>query len=280
MLPLLEVSMKTQKSRTTRLVYIFFLLLFLTLSACSQDTAPVDTKQSQQTVDTHTETEESPDGSDIQTIEATVTEVVDGDTIKVQMNGNEETVRLLLVDTPETVHPNKPKQPYGEQASQFAKKHLPTGENVTIEIDTTIRDHYDRFLAYIWIQDNMFNEMLLAEGLARVAYVIEPNTRYVEHFRQVEQQAKEQQKGIWSHHGYVTDDGFHPDAVTNPTNEANKNADTAVSCDEPAIKGNHSSSGDLIYHKPGQQHYEQTKAEEMFCTEQEAQDAGYRPSQR
>ncbi|WP_439644344.1 sunset domain-containing protein [Halalkalibacter akibai] len=54
----------------------------------------------------------------------------------------------------------------------------------------------------------------------------------------------------------------------------------ANACDDPKIKGNHSSSGDLIYHIPGGQYYEKTNPEEMFCTEEEAKEAGYRKSMR
>ncbi|MFZ4453798.1 thermonuclease family protein [Salibacterium aidingense] len=199
-------------------------------------------------------------------VEADILEVVDGDTIKVDMEkGGRETIRLLLVDTPETVHPDKPVQPYGAEASAFAKEYLPENKNVTIEIDTSIRDDYDRFLAYIWVDGEMFNEKVIEEGLARVAYIIEPNTRYVDRLQQTEEKAREENRGIWSEEGYVTDEGFNPDAVQ------------SGSCESPDIKGNHSSSGDYIYHTPDSPYYDETEAEEMFCSEEEAEEAGFRP---
>ncbi|MFB5660454.1 thermonuclease family protein [Alteribacillus sp. HJP-4] len=208
-------------------------------------------------------------------IPAEVTEVVDGDTIKVTMNGEEETIRLLLIDTPETVHPDEPVQPYGPEASAYVKERLPAGEAVEIEVDTTTRDHYDRFLAYVWHDGDMLNESLIEEGFARVAYVYEPNTRHEQAFRDIEKEAKEEDKGIWSEEGYVTEDGFREEYIDNDVSET-----AAGSCEDPEIKGNDSSSGELIYHVPGGQHYEETIAEEMFCTKEDAEEAGYRPSQR
>ncbi|SFL80285.1 thermonuclease family protein [Salibacterium qingdaonense] len=202
-------------------------------------------------------------------IDAEVIDVVDGDTVTVDMEkGGEETLRLLLIDTPETVHPDEPVQPYGPKASEYAKELLPEGKDVTVEIDTTIRDDYDRFLAYLWVDGKMVNKTMVEQGLARVAYIIEPNTRYVERLQKAEQQAQQQNLGIWSEDGYVTGDGFQPAAVQH------------AACDNPHIKGNHSSSGDYIYHTPASPNYEQTKAEEMFCSTEAAEEAGYRAIQR
>ncbi|RSL29089.1 nuclease [Salibacterium salarium] len=213
----------------------------------------------------------TPDYEAGEKVPATVTEVVDGDTVKVEMeNGREETIRLLLIDTPETVHPDEPVQPYGPEASEFAKEHLPENKKVTIEVDTTIRDDYDRFLAYVWVDGDMFNRMIIDEGLARVAYVIEPNTRYVESLRETEEEVRTAEKAIWDEEDYVTDEGFNPEAM-----EENRS-----NCEDPQIKGNHSSGGDYIYHTPDGQYYEQTKAEEMFCSEDAAEKSGYRPSQQ
>ncbi|WP_051254556.1 thermonuclease family protein [Halobacillus kuroshimensis] len=138
---------------------------------------------------------------------AVVTRVVDGDTIRVEWNGAEETVRLLLVDTPETVHPDKPVQPFGQEASQFAKDTL-TGKEVQLEFDGPERDKYGRLLAYIWISDTSFNELLLEKGLARYAYVYDPPYTHAGDLKEAEQEASDGEKGIWSLPGYVTEDGF------------------------------------------------------------------------
>ncbi|KGX91624.1 thermonuclease [Pontibacillus halophilus JSM 076056 = DSM 19796] len=146
----------------------------------------------------------------IDRVEATVTRVVDGDTVKVEVDGREETVRLLLVDTPETKHPSKPVQPYGPEASKYMKDRL-TDKQVELEFGTTKYDKYDRLLAYIYVQGDRINESLIEQGLARVAYVYPPNDRYIEDFRNAEAEAKEEEIGIWSIPGYVSKEGFHAD---------------------------------------------------------------------
>lgn len=138
---------------------------------------------------------------------AVVTRVVDGDTLHIEWNGKEETVRLLLVDTPETVHPGKPVQPYGKEASQFAKETL-SGKEVQLEFDGPERDKYDRLLAYIWVEDTSFNQLLLEKGLARYAYVYDPPYTHAGKLKDAEQEASDHKKGIWSLPGYVTEDGF------------------------------------------------------------------------
>lgn len=136
--------------------------------------------------------------------EVIIDHVVDGDTISVIMpNGKEESVRLLLIDTPESVHPTKPDQKFGVKASAFAKETLKKGQEVMLEVGDPKRDKYDRLLAYIWIDNINFNQLMIEKGFARVAYVYEPNTKYIKQFRETEQKAKKREKRIWSIPGYV-----------------------------------------------------------------------------
>jgi len=129
---------------------------------------------------------------------ATVVSVTDGDTIKVKFsNGKIETVRLLLIDTPETVHPSKPVQPCGPEASAFTKKMLPAGSTVKLEFDVQERDKYGRLLAYVYVGGKSVQKALLAEGLAKVA-VYPPNVKYVDEYRAIEAKAKAAKKGIWA----------------------------------------------------------------------------------
>ncbi|WP_404452404.1 thermonuclease family protein [Virgibacillus necropolis] len=145
--------------------------------------------------------------------DVTFIRVVDGDTLLVNINGKEEYIRLLLVDTPETKHPDKEVQPFGPEASQLMKDTFSPSEPIRIEYGSEKRDKYDRLLAYVYTKDGqMFNKMLLEKGLARVAYVYPPNDRYVESFREIESKAKRKEIGIWSIDGYVTEDGFNLDA--------------------------------------------------------------------
>ncbi|GAB3051586.1 thermonuclease family protein [Virgibacillus ainsalahensis] len=139
---------------------------------------------------------------------AIVNRVVDGDTIEINYNGSVEDVRLLLVDTPETVHPSKPVQPFGLEASNFAKETLEKGETVYIEFDGPKRDHYERLLGYIWDDGKNFNKQLLRKGLARYAYVYDPPYTHQEAFQKAENYARNNQLGIWSIEGYVTSDGY------------------------------------------------------------------------
>ncbi|NIK11137.1 thermonuclease family protein [Alkalibacillus almallahensis] len=144
---------------------------------------------------------------------ATVTRVVDGDTIEIELNGKTEDVRLLLVDTPETKHPSKPVQPYGPEASEFAKNQL-SGKQVQVEFDGPRRDHYDRLLAYLWVDGKNFNQMLLQRGLARLAYVYNPPYTHMSAFEQAEANARNAGRGIWSISDYVQSDGFNHDEQT------------------------------------------------------------------
>lgn len=146
------------------------------------------------------------------TVEVAVTRVIDGDTVEVtNENGQTETVRLLLIDTPESVDPNEEVQAYAEEASEFAKIRL-EGSRVLLERGNPDKDKYGRTLGYIWLKNGAdrvnFAELALTEGMARVAYVYEPNTKYLEDFETWEQEAKDEKLNIWSVDGYVTDEGF------------------------------------------------------------------------
>lgn len=141
-------------------------------------------------------------------IPVTLYRVVDGDTVNVLNEQNEELkLRLLLIDTPETVHPNKPVEPFGPEASARLTELLNSGEQLYIEYDEGAKtDHYDRELVYLYVGDTNVHEVLLEEGLARVGYIYEQQ-KYLDEFRAAEQIAKDQQIGIWSIPGYVNEGG-------------------------------------------------------------------------
>ncbi|MBY6036457.1 thermonuclease family protein [Fictibacillus nanhaiensis] len=210
------------------------------------------------------------DSSDQNRISVKVIEVVDGDTIKVNVDGKNETVRFLLVDTPESVHPSKPVQPFSKEASRFTEKLL-SDSNVELELGIGERDKYGRLLAYVYADGNSVQEALLKNGLARVAYIFEPNTKYVDDYQSIQKQAQEDGVGIWSLENYVQEEGF-------VAKETSSNKD--VENPDCSIKGNITSSGEKIYHVETGRYYKITKPEKWFCTEQEAIDAGFRKSQR
>lgn len=87
---------------------------------------------------------------------ATVFSVVDGDTFKVHLDNTVQIVRLIGVDTPETVHPTKGVQPGGPEASRFLKDLLQPGTMVYLTFDTNRTDYYKRLLAYVWIYENQW----------------------------------------------------------------------------------------------------------------------------
>ncbi len=200
-----------------------------------------------------------------------VVDVVDGDTIKVHVDGKTETVRFLLVDTPESVHPSKPVQPFSKEASKHIHDLL-NGANVELELGIGERDKYGRLLAYVYADGKSVQESLLKKGLARVAYVFEPNTKYVDQYESIQKQAQKDGVGIWSLENYVQEDGYVPsDPAASNGEEGN---------DGCKIKGNINSSGDKIYHVESGRYYKITKPEKWFCTEKEAIEAGFRKSQQ
>ena len=134
--------------------------------------------------------------------------VVDGDTAKVIYNGNEETVRYLLIDTPESKAPNSCVQPYGKEASARNEELLRSGK-VTLEFDGPKRDKYDRLLAYVFVDGASVQGTLLKEGYARIAYIYDPPYKYLSQFQQNEKEAKNKGLRIWSISGYATDSGFN-----------------------------------------------------------------------
>ncbi|MEQ6033024.1 thermonuclease family protein [Enterococcus faecalis] len=134
---------------------------------------------------------------------------VDGDTTVLRIDGKEQKVRFLLVDTPETVKPKTKVQPFGLEASNRTKELLSTASEITFEYDKGDRtDRYGRILGYIFVDGMLLQETLVREGLARVAYVKEPNTKYLLELEEAQEKAKNESLGIWSIPGYVTDKGF------------------------------------------------------------------------
>ena len=123
------------------------------------------------------------------------TRVVDGDTIIVKMKGTEERVRLIGVDTPETVHPEKPVAFFGKEASAFTKR-MAEGKRVRLEYDWQERDKYGRLLAYVYLEDETFlNAEIIKRGYG-FAYTRFP-FKYLDKFRKYEREARENIRGLW-----------------------------------------------------------------------------------
>lgn len=197
-----------------------------------------------------------------------VTKVIDGDTIQVNIGSKKEKVRLIGIDTPETVDPRKSVQCFGKEASQKAKK-LMSGKSVRLEADATNsnKDKYNRLLRYVYLKNGTFvNEYMVKEGYAFV-YLQFP-FQYMTEFKQYQSEAQSASKGLWN--------------VNACPQKAPATSEKKSEC---VIKGNVSSTGDKIFHVPEGAYYDKTTIDESagekwFCSEAEAVAAGWRKSQR
>ena len=177
-----------------------------------------------------------------------VVRVVDGDTLVLRNVG---TVRLIGIDTPETVDPRKPVQAFGMEATAFLRQFV-QGQPVRVEYDTQRFDKYGRTLAYLYLPDDSFvNLEMVRQGYAH-AYLNYP-FRHMEEFRGAEREAREAGRGLWGQ----------------PSTEQ-----SAVSA-APVPKRVWVNSNSRVYHCPGTRYYGNT-AHGEYMTESEAQQRGNR----
>ncbi|MBP9751494.1 MAG: thermonuclease family protein [Candidatus Moranbacteria bacterium] len=128
-----------------------------------------------------------------------IVKVTDGDTIRVLMDGQGETLRLIGINTPETVDPRRPVECFGREASERAKEIL-SGSRVLLESDPTQgdRDKYGRLLRYVLLPDGTnFNRKMIEEGYA-YEYTYGAPYRYQAEFEEAERSAREARRGLWS----------------------------------------------------------------------------------
>jgi micrococcal nuclease len=130
---------------------------------------------------------------------ATVEHVVDGDTVDLTFSTGTERVRLLGIDTPETVKPNTPVQCFGPEASARTKALLAPGVPVRVTRDAEARDRYGRLLLYVYRSaDGMFvNQALVVEGYARILSIA-PNTAHAAELSASAASARRAGRGLWS----------------------------------------------------------------------------------
>ena len=217
---------------------------------------------------------EVPKGS----VKATVERVVDGDTMKLKLDKTKEvvTLRLLLVDTPESVKKGVDPQPYSIEASNFAKNTLKAGDTVYIEYDEGDKtDKYDRHLGYLWYYSNdnsnwqMFNETLISQGYARVGYIYSQK-RHLDEFYKAQDYAKSNKLNIWSVDGYVTDKGYDVDAYNSNKNTSSNSSSSSSNI----VYANGGSSSSNKYHSTKDAH---NMKGAIKMTEKEAKSKGYVP---
>lgn len=208
------LGMRQIACRTAALFLMLSLLASVVLTGCgsspSATSAPQQNAPGAQQNAAEPAKTDSPGqpASPVKVTLAIVTSVADGDTLHVKINGREEKVRLIGVNTPEIAHPDLgiKEQPYGKEAAAYTQKRL-TGKQVYLELDVGERDKYGRILAYIWLEQpksdseaevraKMYNAELLLNGYARVM-TVPPNVKYADMFVKFQREAKDAGKGLW-----------------------------------------------------------------------------------
>ena len=123
-----------------------------------------------------------------------VLRVVDGDTLLLTSNAR---VRLIGVNTPETVRPDHPVEAWGPEASRFTQEFISRGP-VRLTFDQERKDRFNRFLAYVWVDDRLLNEELVRAGLARAELQFHYSSSMKKRFREAQQAAQRERVGLWS----------------------------------------------------------------------------------
>lgn len=130
-------------------------------------------------------------------VDTTVTRIVDGDTLYVA--DLPVRIRLIGIDTPETVHPDRGVECFGREAGAHLSDLVPPGTRVMVEFDVERTDRYDRPLGYLWrLPDGLHvNLAMVEDGYAQVL-TVPPNVRYTERFLAAQREAREAGRGLWS----------------------------------------------------------------------------------
>jgi micrococcal nuclease len=129
-------------------------------------------------------------------VTALVTSTVDGDTVHVRVQGHDDKVRFIGVDTPEVDWYGHEGECYGATAGRYTRQRL-EGETVRLDFDVRLRDVYGRLLAYVFVGDELFNRTLVQRGLA-TDDAVPPDTRMRDTFAAAEKAARAAGRGLWS----------------------------------------------------------------------------------
>lgn len=129
-----------------------------------------------------------------------VTKVIDGDTIEIKSGTQISKVRLIGIDTPETVDPRRPVGCFGKKASAETKR-LIEGKNVILTKDISETDKYNRLLRYVYLPmgngENLFiNDYMIRQGFAKIL-TYPPDVKYDSRFLQAEKEARDNLRGLW-----------------------------------------------------------------------------------
>lgn len=134
-----------------------------------------------------------------ESIELKFNECIDGDTAEFIYNDEIIKVRMLAIDTPETVHPTKGEEPFGKDASNYTCDKITNANKIILEFDDNSDklDKYDRYLGWLFVDDNLLQKELIENGLAKVAYLYN-DYKYTEKLQQSEKEAQQKKLNIWS----------------------------------------------------------------------------------
>jgi micrococcal nuclease len=166
---------------------ILFILLIGLVLGCAGETAPVPK------VDIDTTVQESKIENDkSELVQYEVIRVIDGDTVELK---NGERLRYNDIDTPETVHPSKPIECYGPEASK-ENEELVEGEIILVELGNPKKDKYGRLLGYVFVGDKFVNAELVKGGYAEVNSYGNPGSK-IDELMNMEKDAKQKSIGLW-----------------------------------------------------------------------------------
>lgn len=140
---------------------------------------------------------------------------VDGDTIKVLLDGKEYTIRMLAVDTPESVHPTKGVEYYGKEASEYTCNLVTNAKKIEVEYDDDSDkiDKYNRLLVWVFVDGKLLQKSLVENGYAKVAYLY-GDYKYTSELKKDQELASAKNIGVWNE-----------EAKTKYNNEFNINED-------------------------------------------------------
>lgn len=237
------------------------------------------------------------DISDFVFQEAEVIKVTDGDTISVKIGEKIENVRLILIDSPESVHPNVDKEYFCKESTEFAQKEL-SGKVVWLQKDVNDKDRYGRLLRYVWLEkpetnepsleeftEKCFNGKAVAEGYALMV-TYPPDVLFEKYIFQLQKEARENGKGLWNEkrEAEVESQANKKEYSKNPEilTKTVKNKDGSsyiADVTKNVIKGNRKSK---IYHMPGDRDFDNISIKNTvyFSSEEEAVSNGYRKAKR
>lgn len=185
-----------------RIVYIILLLLLFPLTVSARDDS----------------------------IEVTFNDCIDGDTAKFNYNDEVIKVRFLAIDTPETKHPTKGVEEYGKEASEYTCNALKSAKKIVLEFDSNSDelDKYDRYLAWVFVDDKLIENELINLGYGKVAYLY-GDYKYTSVLTSTEEYAKKNKLGIWSlEENITTEEDTNIESTNDNTNDSNEDSNKTL----------------------------------------------------